>query len=1061
MKKLFRNQYSSFLLSFLGVLAAYWLYAGIVVPIVLPRDPHFAQHIAMVNSGGTTEAMEWKQHLNNLFPEGDWERSSKFSIWKDNFVLLFNDYKELGNQVEMNPCTILFLTGELGKDDEKLFQEAIRLQSTGGATLEFDGPFSPLAGNQAKFTQGRLTGDVLIRSNMQNPGPEDDLTISTKEVAFTDSRIHADSDIDFRFGKSHGKGRALYIFLAPSDPRNSKGAKTISRMEILEIQKIHLNTPSDRKKPTGEIQEDRFEITCNDKVEFYPDPGSNFHWIGKFNADVNVARVDEGYYDHLECNQLSVLFAPKPKPGEEPIPNNELASLQQLAPLKMLAVGNAKVRSTNNNDFLAEGHKLEYDFEKGRLALDSDPTLNQTVKISLYGGKQWAGGKKISYTFGENGQFGELFVLSGGTLSGIVSSDKPQEQPQTFQIEWTDDLQAFPEPGNPELVRCQLFGQMSMRIDNLGTMHAKETVIWFKQNPGETAQPPESPPTAGRNPLIRQVSGTQPQTPVLPTPGSSAHSPQRTANTPTALTGGLQSLTLSHARIRKDVRFITANGTCRVNEINVWFEEGGTATPGPQYASSHTSDTMLMNSNATTASPRAGNSSRSFFGGHSGDSQFELFGDTLELLVKMQGTNMEIDRLVLNGGGKQVRLVETTPKQPADPITMSGTEIHAWSPSSDRSVVQLLGTPAIPGHITGMESTVTGLDIIFNQQSNQIKINGGGKIESTQMAMSGDLTAPATSAASQKQMLVVRWAGGMTFDGTRTTFERSVVAKYPQMELFCDVLHLDLDQPISLIQLNASQNTRVRRIECLGKVFFEREERDPIDLTRKKSLLKGENLDQIQLFPESGRFDGTAQGTGQGRLQATFLDEGGGAANFLAGTPRNDVPRAEAPHNDASHLTRIDLYFYGRILGNFKNFEATATDSVVCVYCPVSAWDANINMDDRETLKEKDGYRLDCDILEVVKMVDPQTQRPGIELTASGATKIEGQMVFARAESVKFNQLKETVIIEGSGSNTAEVYIRRDSSGEYEGPISVQQVIYNLRTKNFESKGARGTQFFR
>ena len=1082
MKRLFRYQYSSAVLSFLGVLAAYWLYAGIIIPAVLPQNTQ-----VRIDEPQYVEDLEWKQYLANLFPEGNWERTSKYSIWKDNFVLLFDDYKEVDKHVKLNPCTVLFLTGEQGKDDEKLFRESIILQSVGGATLEFDGPFNLLTGSKSKFVMGRLEGDVSIRSNMQEPGPEDDLTISTKDVIFTDSQIQTDSEINFQFGMSHGKGRSLIVFLAPSDPRNSKSAKTISGVEF-ELQrdhKIHLAMPSDRQTPAGEPQYDRFEVTCSDKIEFGPDQESNFHWIGKFNKDVNIARVIEGSYDHLECNQLRVLFAPKPKPGEKPAPNNELASLQQLAPLEAVAVGNAKVRSPNNNDFLAEGDKLGYDFEKGRLVLDGDLSLGKTVKISLFGGKQWAVGKKIAYTFGQNGQFGELFAPNGGKLQGMMSPDKPQVQQRTFQLEWTDDLQAFPEPDNSELVRCQLFGQMSMSIENIGTMQARETVIWFKQQLGETPKPVDSPQTSTKNPLIRQVSNTTPvpsggtspppTLPTLPTLTSSSPasspvgSPAKKATSSNAMPGNFQSLTPDHARIRKDVRFITTNGVCNVNEMNVWFfEDGMDNPPGPPYADSRPADTVLTTSNATAAPPRS-SSSRSFSGGNAEGAQFDLRGDTMELRVKIQGNAMEIDRLFLNGGGKQVRLEEKNPKQPADPIRMTGTEIRAWNPSSDHSVVQLLGTASSYAKIEGMESTLTALDIVLNQQANQIKIKGGGEITSTQLALSSDMTSSLTGAGTaqgtpsvppQKKLLVVRWKGGMNFDGTRISFEKDVVAQYPLQELYCNVLNIDLDQPISLIQPKAAQNSKVRRVECLGKVFFVCEERDQTDPAKKKSLLKGENLDRIQIYPETGRFDGTAQGTGQGRLRATFLDEG----NSLAGTPRTGTARAETSRTATAaptNLTRADLYFYGKITGNFKAFDATATDSVVCVYCPVAAWDADVDMDDREHLKEKDGYRLDCDVLEIAKMVDPATQQQGIELTASGATKVEGAQIFARAESIKFNQLKETVIVEGNGAISAEVHLKQAPDGEYEEPIFVQQLIYNINTRNVESKGIRVMQFFK
>ena len=1086
--KIFQNPYAAPVLGFLGILASYFLYAGCVTSVVIPRGPNFSQLISDVDSI-PAEEMEWKKYLVNLFPEGRWERGSKYSIWKDNFVLLFDEYKQNGNHVELSPCTVLFLNGEHGKDDEALFQQAIILQSTNSAVLEFDGPFSPLSGSKTKFIVGTLSGEVTVHSNMKDPGPDDDLLLTTREVLFNESRIIANSDIDFRFGMSHGTGKSLYVFLTPSDPKNSKSAKTISNIELQQVKSINLNMPSKQKSATGEVQYDRFELRCADKIEFAPDPKSDFFWIGTFNKDVDVTRIVEGYYDHLECGQLSVLFAPQPKPGEQPIMNNKLDSLQQLAPKKMFAVGNVKVRSPNNNDFLAEGQKLDYDFEKELITLDSDLAMGKTVKMSLYGGKQWVDGKRISYTAGKNGQFGELFAPNGGKMSGIMSPEKPQENPRTFRVDWTDSLHAFPEPGIPELVHCQLHGQMSMSLENLGTMYAKETVIWFKQNGKNVQQEPETPPVSTRNPLIRTAQGTSqnlvpykiqqvadtgtaptaapvlssgllPQKPTL----TASEQQQQSATGPAAsLTPGFQSLTPHQARVRKDVRFVTPNGVCNVREMNVQFYEDGQEIPGPQYANSQVGGPSIADVSLTTTPAPSGTSSpsRSFLGGNSNnESQFEILGDTMELLVKMRGKEMEIDCLFLNGAGKQVSLIETNPKQPSDPIRLFGTELRAWNPSSDRSVVQLLGTAMIPANVAGMESTMTGLDIILNQQTNRIEIKGGGQITSTQLALSSDFssaitgspatqTNPAPPASPQKKTLVVRWNGSMKFDGTRITFEKNVVAQYPLQELYCNIMHIDLDRPISLIQPKSTQDPQVQRIECLGKVFFVCEERDE---TKTKSVLKGENLDRIQIYPATGRFDGTAEGTGQGRLRATLLDEG--TNESLTGVPSSE-------QKPKTGLMRIDLYFFGRILGNFKAFEATATESVVCIYCPVSKWDEEIDMDDRDVLKENEGYRLDCDILEVTKMVDPLSQKQGVEITASGSTKIEGKQIFARAESLKFNQLKETVILEGNGPIPAEVHIQRTPNGDFEEPIFVQQLIYNIRTKNSESKGARGTQFLK
>ena len=93
-------------------------------------------------------------------------------------------------------------------------QDAIILEAPQGAHLEFD-DFRPEVGRIGQITRGEFPGPIRIHSDMNDPGPEDDLLIETADVQMNTKLMYTSAPVQFRMGKNVGGGQELEIrFLA-------------------------------------------------------------------------------------------------------------------------------------------------------------------------------------------------------------------------------------------------------------------------------------------------------------------------------------------------------------------------------------------------------------------------------------------------------------------------------------------------------------------------------------------------------------------------------------------------------------------------------------------------------------------------------------------------------------------------------------------------------------------------------------------------------------------------------------------------------------------------------
>jgi hypothetical protein len=202
------------LLAFATTVAAYFLYALLIVPMIEPT----------LKKGPRAEALprppSRARKLQHLFPPGSWELDRPKVFETDEGMLLFDDYQPLpdGN-LRFTRCTVIGYVEQTAKGasaTNTVSRRPVMLRADEGALLKFDRPLDVLRGQFGRLKGGRLLGAVTITSPPSNPSQDDAIRIATRNVQLDSHRIWTPHEVDFQYGMNTGHGRDLNIYLAPS-----------------------------------------------------------------------------------------------------------------------------------------------------------------------------------------------------------------------------------------------------------------------------------------------------------------------------------------------------------------------------------------------------------------------------------------------------------------------------------------------------------------------------------------------------------------------------------------------------------------------------------------------------------------------------------------------------------------------------------------------------------------------------------------------------------------------------------------------------------------------------
>ncbi len=175
--------------------------------------------------------------LATCFPPGHWCLSGKPKIIESGTTMLvLEDYKrdDRGRLDLWQVAIVMF--SKPRAEGEPIPRNAVVLEAPGGARLQFDSNLNFTQGKIGRPVAGMFPGEITIRSDMREPGPQDDLLITTRHLQLNDLLLVTDADVDIRLGANRGHGRQLEMkLLRESTPDSPTSGLAVSGVEWLEI----------------------------------------------------------------------------------------------------------------------------------------------------------------------------------------------------------------------------------------------------------------------------------------------------------------------------------------------------------------------------------------------------------------------------------------------------------------------------------------------------------------------------------------------------------------------------------------------------------------------------------------------------------------------------------------------------------------------------------------------------------------------------------------------------------------------------------------------------------
>ena len=988
--------------SLVATLAAYWIYALVAVPMIEPTVDAAGQG---AGSSRDSESVRLayarrRQALVGLFAEGSWPLTSAKILASDQVKLIFQDYRNLGNgQVEIYPCAVIYTPDGPPETLAERTRSSLILEAPDGAMLDFDEPFDLSHVKIGRLKAGRLAGQVTIRSHGKEPGPEDDLSVITRDVELTDTCVQTPHKVTFRMGPNYGRGEHLIVKLLAGEEGSEAGrhGPNVVGMESFEIRRLdqlHLEfddsqvESGDRQpgpgKKTKAGSKVAIEVACRGPFRFDPIRQSI-----TFEDRVSVHRLQpDGPSDQLNCELLSIHLA-RPRSAADDLSTQKPGSsssrrpaMLDLRPSRIEAEGSPVVIFAPSEEVQGQGDRLDYNLQSGDIVLDGPH------EVFLQQGKSEIHAQSLKYKPGEKGSIGQIEAAGPGWLRGQMDG-KIADQ---LSARWGKQL--LVQPVDRQQV-VSLTGQTQLSYGGFGRLTAEKIEFWLN----------ESEPNATDK-------------------------------------DGKPSLKPDRMRAQQQVNFDSPQLSARVRQLEIWFEQDASYQPGGEqvaYGGGSVGGQLVSmpgqqgDSLQPIRRPAGG---QALIGnvGHSTDTapkqHFEISGDLLRSRVLMRGVKTDLTELMIEG---DVRLKETRTAKPDErPLAINGERIHVVDADKPHAAVTVLGSPA---HFEGRGMALNGSNINLNRGTNRLWVDGPGWID---LPLDRDFEG---RTLPKPDTLSVHWQERMAFDGKTAGFEGTIVASSRNQNIETDSLEVSLKRAIRFDKppQGGSEAVEVEEIRCHGEVYLESRSFDE----------KGQSsLDRLEVANLTiNRGSGAIRADGPGWMTTVRRGSGGmmvlpGANGAAAGPP------AEKKNDDENKLSHLNVSFEGPIEGNLHAREVSFNDQVKTVYSPVDSWQAAQRIDESHTPDPR-SVQMTCNQLTVAQMPTPDRERWVVELAALGAVAVEGQTAdgqrfFARAARMTYTEMKDLLIMEGDGRTDAELYYQQYLGSPFSKAAANRILIYAL-----------------
>jgi len=1026
---------------FCVLIIAYQAYVLLAVPLMEP--PLAVRHKQRLTEEQENQARtavnKYQLLLSNYFPKDHWSQirpPKVIASSNEQAMLVLDDYHgQADGRVKIDRFALLVFPTP-PREGITPPRDAIILEAPQGAQLEFD-EFRPELGRIGQITRGQFPGRISIRSDMHEPGPEDDLLIETADLMMNTKLLYTTSPVRFRMGANEGSGQELEVrFLADEHARPRDTGLRISGIDSLEIRhgvRMSLQLESDilpgkskdasrdargnkeparadqptQSSPAPSLQGSKgetrplVEITCSGPFNF-----DFVRYVASLDRDVELRQLNpNGPSDQLSCMQLDLYFAPKELTLHGPPITTDPGKRQQrelgrLEPVKLVAAGHPVVISSPGRNAEIRGDRVEIVLR------------DQMLRIG--------GGRNSLLVFGPNvlraptieyqhptseaaTSLGRFRATGPGVLHYLPDLTKPA---QMFQAAWQSSVDLNRENGQPVLA---LVGRPQLAVAGVGTLTADQMKVYLR----ELERPAD---TIG----LSVESGTAEGGKVQVVPDRLAAS------------GGVE------------IHLLKISG--RTGELLADFRLQPVGSQSPSEDRSH--DKLGEGLNTTLSEQRP----------------FHFESDRMRMAVNLRGQSAMPSSIACEG---KVLLREIpSPSSAEQPLEIRGGQLTIDRLDSPVPYITLRGTGPDEAdgeslaHLAGRGMSVRAALVEAEVEKHELRMWSHGPGNATLLVTrdldGGMAVAPFT--------LEIRWLGGLQFDGRTIVVERNVLVTAGDDTLRCDRLAARLAAPMQVGQPLSQQPTEVVEVDCQGHVTLQHRERDAEGITSYERM----QVARLTINQQTG----AVNGTGPGVVLSTRYSLNLGMENSEQGSPANipeasllGVSAAPLPTNRSKlHFFRVD--FDRSLRGNLYTREVSFMERVRAVYGPIDSWEQELDTAAPQVLPPEavtlvcDRLRINEDPIAARAMKNANHSSPKrvpvgpVQVFAEGNVRITGrspsQGAFtAEAQRATFEQAKDAFVLEGDGRTPVRLW-RERQQGE---PPAVQWIRYSRATDQWQIRG--------
>jgi hypothetical protein len=1005
----------------------YQAYVLTVAPIVEPEWAPTALAGASEEpfESGVDSLAKYRELLAAYFPLDHWcFAAPPKTLENGQTLIVFDRYEQVLDEQTHSPngglriprCAVVFFPKVRDRGGAPP-RDAIVLESSGGAMVQLERGLQSGVNGLGRFQYGQLLGEVIIRSDMKEPGPQDDLRLVTRDLYVNEDLIHTNQPVDVKLGEHHAYGRDLEIRRLKTDRPSGGGlgglygsfedlvlkhdvTMTVSPSE-LRMGAANAAKPSataDGRQATGALGSStdskllEAPIRIQSEGPFRIDFGS---LVASFTDKVQVRQLHpDGKLDELLATEVKLFFTKATKwnaGGDGVGPTNGGGANQPftLEPASLEAFGKPKEKvalSAPSHDASASGEHLWIEFAPQRITLER----GDEVTLTYAGAEVHA--PMVQYTLppkNSGRSIGELSARGGaGRLRYVVDPTKPNE---ITEVTWKDAMQIVRTNGQPVVV---LDGRPTVSMAGMGKLWADQLQLFLREQPAN-------------------------QTPLQPL----QRGPLPASITPDRITASGR------------VAIESSQLTGKVNQLDIRFDQPAN-TPAP----------------ADGAADGPGTQQQQLFSpGGASQKSYDIAGVELKVDVAMRNRRPQVRAISVDGGVVFQELTPAAGGQP--PMRIEAEHLRVTGADTSNGQIEIRGgggqngLPLTMAHITGGGATMHAPVITVNRGGGKAWINSPGQIDMlVDRNLSGDpLPTP--------EPMTIVWQQSMELDGRRITFlGDKVTVKNSTGWLRTRRLVAQTTGALNF-DGGGGQQPRIEQLECWDGVVGEFEQRDVSGVSSRQHI----ELQSIIV----NQLTGAITGDGPGKIDSVHLSK---SSQGMFALPGGAAPAPQLVQANPE-LRHLHIDFVRGVSGDLRSSTVNVHGDVKAVYGPVANWDERLAMTPGGSPGPKEVW-ITSDSLGVTQSVagrlaDPRNRQ--IELKAEGRVTIEAQhpqqgALAAYGHRAEYDQAKSLFVLEWDGQTPATIQQQKDPGGAVSSERA-QKIIFNLETGAMRIDGHQSGDF--